>query len=257
MLLETSFLRNLPGALDPEQRITLNAFVFACDVITYDFTTIRRITTEYGSKIGSISLLDRVALFSHAWSIVDQIHIIRQLFKRIFSEGFGEKTSAFYNAHESATKLRNYMDHLNVNIKNIAEAKKHRPPIYGIISYFFVGNDEVEILENEPIVKSGSIIAVSGGSTTQSKHKTGLVNPSNRDIYLPVSQFALFANDYTFNIEDAVKSLMSICSFLENNLQKNYQTQKREIEQKNNIVINDEDGKLPSQFVLILETRFD
>jgi hypothetical protein len=62
-------------------RLRFEALVFAADVLTFAFSSIRDITARYGADILSISLHDRIALFTHAWTMVDQIHILRELIK--------------------------------------------------------------------------------------------------------------------------------------------------------------------------------
>jgi hypothetical protein len=67
MLAADSILRHLPARFQPDIRLRLEALVFSADVLTFAFCSIKDITPRYGASIISVSLQDRVALFTHAW----------------------------------------------------------------------------------------------------------------------------------------------------------------------------------------------
>ncbi len=88
-----------------------------------------------------------IALFQHAWSIVDQLYALHRL---IGSLAFmGERVDAFKAATESVFVLRNRMDHLDQRIPNIVASKDKSRSLFGSLSYFVygaaVGEPEVDV----------------------------------------------------------------------------------------------------------------
>jgi hypothetical protein len=80
--------------------------------------SIREITARHSSGISSIPRQERTALFAHAWTMVDQIHVLRQLLHAMRKGQMGPNQKKFYDTSEPATKMRNKMDHLNATIPN-------------------------------------------------------------------------------------------------------------------------------------------
>ena len=78
-----------------------------------------------------------VAMFQHAWSMVDQIYTLRLLLGGLRLTG--EDIDAFLGATECAYVLRNRMDHLDQRIPNIAASKTNSRSLFGSLSYFMAG----------------------------------------------------------------------------------------------------------------------
>ncbi|MGC2224784.1 MAG: hypothetical protein WA624_21685 [Methylocella sp.] len=163
MLAADSILRHLPARIQPDIRLRLEALVIAADVLTFAFCSIKDITARYGRSILSVSLQDRIALFTHAWTIVDQIHVVRQLIKTMTDGQMGPIQRNFYDTYESATLMRNKMDHLAEAAQNLAGRKGMRPPIFGAISYFLVEPHQMTQTSTEPTITSGTIIPAYAG----------------------------------------------------------------------------------------------
>src|SRR5262245_16110323 len=120
MLPSSSILRRLPASVPLKDRLNLETCVFASDLLALAFHNMKRILLHYRSNIHSISDADRSLLFLHIWTIVDQLHVLRQL---IDKRRMGPTTKKFYDDFESATLLRHRMDHLHSQIGNIARQK--------------------------------------------------------------------------------------------------------------------------------------
>jgi hypothetical protein len=88
-----------------------------------------------------------IAMFQHAWSMVDQAYSVRLLLRSL--QFAGKDVDAFMAATEAAYVLRNRMDHLNAGIPNIAKSKSQNRSLFGSISYFVlgaaVGSPEVDV----------------------------------------------------------------------------------------------------------------
>jgi hypothetical protein len=211
MLAHDSILRHLPARVQLETRLRFEALVFAADVLTFAFCSIRDITARYGAGISSISLHDRIALFTHAWTMVDQIHILRQLIKTTTTSGqMGPNQKSFYDTYVTAWSMRNKMDHLTGMFQNLASRKGIHPPFFGAISYFLVEADQMVQTPAGAIVHAGTVITVSAGSVQGDKTLIPMPNPAARPIHPPTSQFMLAAFDLELNLEEAVKALQAI-----------------------------------------------
>jgi hypothetical protein len=177
----------------------------------YSLPIIRDITARYGADILSISLHDRIALFTHAWTMVDQIHILRELIKTTTTGGqMGPNQKSFYDTYATASLMRNKMDHLTGMFQNLASRKGIHPPFFGAISYFLVEADRMVETPAGAIVDAGTIITVAAGSVHGDKTLIPMPNPTARPIHPPTSQFMLAAFDWELNLEEAVKALQAI-----------------------------------------------
>ncbi len=71
------FLKRIPLVLDAKQRFGLEGLSFAFDAVELSFLRIKSILETYDPKsISNMKHLDRVAVFSDAWSIIDRVHLI-------------------------------------------------------------------------------------------------------------------------------------------------------------------------------------
>ena len=174
MLPENSILRHLPARLGATERLRLEAVVFAADVLSFASSSIREITARQGSKIHSIPRHERTALFAHVWTMIDQIHVLRQL---INAQGqMGPNQKHFYDLSESATKMRNKMDHLNATIPNRARQKGIQAPLFGTLSYFLVEPHQIKRTDaTGTIVEAGIIVSITSGSVQVGNKAIGRV----------------------------------------------------------------------------------
>jgi len=182
--------------------------VFAADVLTLAFSSIRELTTRCGRA--GVSAQARTALFAHVWSAVDQLHVIRSLLRTGEVEKMGPNTRAFYERSESASLMRNRMDHVAGNIPNLGAQKGIRVPLFGVLSYFLVEEHQMTRTDVAGSVNAGTIISVTSGSVPQGKALVALPNPPSRPIYPPVCQFLFSAFEWTLDLEDLVKALQEL-----------------------------------------------
>jgi hypothetical protein len=259
MLAHDSILRHLPARVQLETRLKFEALVFAADVLTFAFCSIRDITARYGAAISSILLHDRIALFTHAWTMVDQIHILRQLIKATTTSGqMGPNQKSFYDTYETARSMRNKMDHLTGMFQNLASRKGIHPPLFGAISYFLVEADEMVQTPAGPIVNAGTIITVSAGSVQGDKTLIPMPNPAARPIHPPTSQFMLAAFDLELNLEEAVKVIQAILNKASEQIGEDLKRQCEAESARSGMAANDFMAEPPfGEFVLEARFKFD
>jgi hypothetical protein len=136
-----SFIRALPFAVDETQRFRIDALVGCADIAASAY--VQMIEMALRSKVAHSEGLDvaarhvDIAMFQHAWSIVDQIYSLRLLLKSL--DFTGEDVDAFMASTARAHVLRNRMDHLDSRIPNIAASKSQSRSLFGSLSYFVLG----------------------------------------------------------------------------------------------------------------------
>ena len=164
-----AFIRALPFAVDEAQRFRVDAIVMCADIVASAYA--QMIEVAFRSKWEEKQIEERsghldIAMFQHAWSIVDQIYSLRQLLGSLaFS---GDDVDAFLSATASAYVLRNRTDHLDQRIPNIAASKGNLRSLFGSLSYFVlgaaVGAPEVEVFavaqHADPVRPSEQIASV-------------------------------------------------------------------------------------------------
>jgi hypothetical protein len=80
MLSSGSILRRLPATVPLKERLNLETMVFASDLLALAFHTIKRLLLNYvTNNIEKISEVDRSLPFLNVWTIVDPLHVLRQL----------------------------------------------------------------------------------------------------------------------------------------------------------------------------------
>jgi hypothetical protein len=219
MIAENSILRRLPTALNREQRFQLEALVYSADAVMFAMETIWRITIAAGAAADRISASDRMAVLMSAWSVVDHVHVARELLKRMITGDYGAELSAFAATAATATKMRNVMDHLHTNIPNLARAKGGGPPIFGSLAYLYAGPDDFELVEGVPrLLEVKSILMATGALVAGVS--APILNPGGRCITFPVSNFELTSPGGTLSLSDAAAQMADAMALVEENCAK-------------------------------------
>jgi hypothetical protein len=202
-LAKDAFLRRLPSVVDPAQVVHLEALVFSLDAIAASMAAIRAITMACREKIGEAGRQVHVALFTHAWTIVDCVHVVRQVLGAL--DYRSDLADAFREKHGSATALRNKMDHLTQNARNVGYAKG-RPPVFGALGYFCIPAEHIRFDDGRQTVSGGVILMISMGRLAEGT-SAPLVNPGGRKIRGVASLFRLDAFDQGLELEEAAEDL--------------------------------------------------
>lgn len=133
MLAEDTFLRQLPSGVEPEQAVLIETLVYCADAIETSYDAIRLTALTHGDQVAkTLTRTLRVRMFTDAWTIVDNVHVARQVL-----EALAYPTAAaaeFQTKYEIATRLRNKMDHV-VSMAQNHSNRKDQPPLLGMISY--------------------------------------------------------------------------------------------------------------------------
>jgi hypothetical protein len=217
MIADDAFLRRLPTVFDGAQSVQIEALVFSADAIDANFATIKRITAACGKDICSAPRHVHVDLFTRTWAIVDCLHVVREILEALDYQT--PLAIAFLEKYEAASKLRNLMDHLKNNARNVANAK-HRPPIFGVLGYIYVSNENIVMKDGQLTVTGGATVMLSAGRFLGGRQMTA-VNPADLpELRGPVCGFRLEAFDKFLQLEQADHDLRALMAEVNDRLEK-------------------------------------
>jgi hypothetical protein len=206
MLPDDAFLRKLPSTVERAEAVQLEALVFSADAVEVSMNAMRRVTIAHREKITEAPRHASTELFISAWTIVDCIHVVRQVLRAMDYQT--PLAVAFQSKYESATKLRNKMDHLTGNADNLAKAKS-RAPIFGAIGYVCIPENGMSFEDGQLQVTNGGIVSIIAGSFDNGK-TARLVNPLGRELAVPVGGFELDAFNEKIELEQAENDLREL-----------------------------------------------
>jgi hypothetical protein len=213
MLPDTSLLRKLPLTLNATQRLRLEALVFSTDLLVLALNNLRHLATLRGAQINEITDVERKAMFVQAWAIVDHTHVVRQLLVDLANGKMGPKSTKFCSDAETATLLRNKMDHLHTNVGNLAKQKGMRAPLFGALTYLVVEPHQVKQRDGQNIISGATAVTVMAGTVPDGKLMFPMATTPRG---IPASAFKLFAFDREFDLEAAVLDLQEIMISMDN-----------------------------------------
>ena len=242
---DESYLRRLPVAFPIEERMRYDAIVTAADIIAQSFSMLQHLTSEAKAETENFNYGLRAILLSLCWTIVDQLHAIRQLLR---AKKAGPLITAFMEAAATATLLRNKMDHLSVNLKNASSSKGLKNPLFGSLSYFYAP-------DAASAADGGEIITIMSGAL-HGGDKLPLINPVGHSYTVPTSLFTLsaFGADLEFgHVIGTLRDLMwKIESSIETDIRKQVEAQARTPEE-----IDQAMASLGGGLIIIASISFD
>jgi len=217
MLASDDFLRRLPRCIQPVERLRFETLLFAHDLMEIALDRLYAVGCGYdeNSRIDA----ERFSLFSDAWTIIDQVHVVRQVLKALTKpETRATDTQAYIDDFATAQSLRNRMDHLNQNLPNRAKAAGSTNAMFGMLSFFRPCSDRwADGLAAGEI--RGDLFLISAGSAAG--NIVGAMPLHEMDIHLPICSFKLDAFDMTFLLERAVLQLRPLLRRLSGDLLSN------------------------------------
>jgi hypothetical protein len=214
-----AFICALPFVVDEIQRFRVDALVLCAEILASAYVqmielALRSIWQESQNEAIRSGPID-VAMFQHAWSIVNQIYSLRTI---LHSLAFtGEDVDAFMSATERAYVLRNRMDHLDQRIPNIVASKNNSRSLFGSLSYFVAGaavgspgGDVFAVTEHaEPIRPSDEIVSFRWPS----------------ELRIPIGNFVLSAAGEMLDLDAVILTLGPVMIRTNEGFEKSIRTQ--------------------------------
>jgi hypothetical protein len=214
-----AFIRALPFVVDETQRFRVDAMVLSADIIASAYVQLIEVALrskweETQNEELRSGHLD-IAMFQHAWSMVDQIYSLRLLLRSLSLSG--DEVDAFMSVTASAYILRNRADHLDQRIPNIATSKGSSRSLFGSLSYFVLG-----AAVGEPEV---DVFAVA--------QQADPIRPGERiaefripgEMRMPIGNFVLTAAGEELELDAAILKLGPVMTRTNERLEKSIRTQ--------------------------------
>ncbi|RBO78468.1 hypothetical protein [Nocardia puris] len=167
--------------------------------------------------------------------MVDALHNMRQILQAL--EFTAPQAVQFLAEHESATLLRNAMDHLKDQAKNLAMKKKAEPPLIGALSYNYIPSDAI-IMGDDGIVSDithGIAITTSIGRLRK-KITMELSNPAGQPvIHNNVAGLQLEAFDFSIELMRAYRDFVDLVAAMDKALSQNISDQARRLSAEHDV----------------------
>ena len=216
MLPNDAFLRRLPSTLNAKQVVMLEALVFCHDSVETAFETIEKLVLHYREKVVEADRRITVELFNRAWRIVDSLHTVRQVL-----DDLDYKTPTadrFYSKYDSASQMRNKMDHLKDNAQNFGKAKR-RPPIFGTLSYICIPERNMIEVDGRRTATGGGIVVLTSGRVNPLGSRFRFAMPDLQQLQNAVKFFRFEAFDYILTLDEAVRDLRELVIEMNRNIE--------------------------------------
>lgn len=176
MLPNDAFLRRFPSGIAAEHGVLIETLVYCADAVESSYDSIRLTALTHGAQVAkTINRSALVRMFIDAWTIVDCVHIARQVLQALKYP----RAAEFRTKYEVASTLRNKMDHVVGQARNHAN-RRDQPPLLGMISYCY---EKLEQVDNKFKLAGGTIFALSVGHI-RSRSTMDVINPM--DLPIPV-----------------------------------------------------------------------
>jgi hypothetical protein len=219
MLPDDAFLRRLPTIVESAEAVQLEALIFSADAVEVSLDIIRHVTASHRQKICEAPRQVHVGLFTHAWTIVDCIHVTRQVLSAL--DYRTPQAIAFQDKYECATLLRNSMDHVTENAKNVANAKR-RPPMFGALGYICIPDANIVTEKDGTVSANGGGIVMLATGRFPGGERIKLVNPASQMLTGFVGGFRLEAFSDALNLEEAERDLSALIIELNDVIEKKF-----------------------------------
>ena len=208
MLASDTFFRQVPKALEVRQRLILEGAGWAINSIYWAFDQLKAAAREV--KFDAAGHDSEHGIFVSCWSIIDQCHMLRKLLSELPILP-GGPTEYFIKNYERVTLIRNAMDHLHNQLNNLAESKKQRPPIFGVLSFcMFTDDDMAEQPDGSKKALGCQVVALTAGSLTHQNHTWHIANPTGKRIEVPLGCFEFEAFDHIVSFSELIEDVNAL-----------------------------------------------
>ncbi|MGW1742824.1 hypothetical protein ACWCPQ_28915 [Nocardia sp. NPDC001965] len=214
-LSEESVFRRVPKFLAPHQALLFEAFAYSSDSLDIAYSSIFKLANFVENDSDKLDRVVSVQFITNAWSMVDALHNVRHILQAL--DVRSPESLVFLALCEPASHLRNCMDHLKDQAKNLAMKKKVEPPLLGAVSYNYVPSDALEFSSEGRIVEisKGTAITISIGRLPK-KVKTGLLNPADQQpVHGNMAGLRLEAFAYSIELMEAYRAFKVFAGKLE------------------------------------------
>ena len=205
-----SILRRMPALVGPSIRLRADLQLHCHDVMVNALNRLRMMCMLVNSS--KLAPGDLATMFADAWSIVDQVDLVRQVLKTIPGPN-APVTTAFLEEAEAARKMRNSMDHISQRIPNIAAKKGACGPMFGNLSFVKCKPEVLKIAEIGEKIQC-EFINIARGTVPGLKIETSGTF-STYDVNEPISNIRLQTEGHSIRLDWMCVQLTDILYGLE------------------------------------------
>ncbi|MFI6779301.1 hypothetical protein [Nocardia sp. NPDC050412] len=245
---EESIFRLVPICVEPRQALLFEALAYSADSIDVAYSLLIRLTSQAEANDIDLNRVVRVQLFNNAWSMVDALHNMRQILSAL--NFGGPLASEFLSRYRSATDLRNAMDHLKDQARNLAMKKKAEPPLIGALSYNYCTDEAIVKDDNGMILEitKGTSIVISIGRLRK-KAQMEFLNPASMGvIHGNIAGLQLEAFGYSINLMEAHRDFAQLVSRMNEVLARDISDKARALADENGVPYEDLMGHFGAGF---------
>jgi len=208
---DNSPLRRIPLQLNHRQAYFLDGIRYSIEMAGLALFRLRKTLCDLTRNCGkSFSThLEFVSAVLDAWSIVDSVDRLRGLLKCDPGIKHWEGLSIFDKDTSGIRDLRNSIQHINANIDKMISKKL---PVMGVLSWITV---------LDPTSKSGFSCSLVAGALFKAI-VSPVVNPSGKNIALPVDFITLTAGSCSVCLSDVMRSVEWLMINMEEHLRKQF-----------------------------------
>lgn len=212
MIIEgASPLRRLPAALDRRQALFLDSIRYSIEMADIAHVRLRKtlfeISTSDAADTEQRHLLT-VSSILDAWSIVDSVHRLRALVRRM--PGLKKSTAgarSFMRQVEEVEVLRNAVQHLDTELDRRVEANL---PAWGVLTWIAVVGEQ-----------RAAACALISGSIAPAQ-QVELPNPAGRTVEVPVDSITLSASGRSVCLSKVMRAVQTMVRQLEPSLSEQF-----------------------------------
>lgn len=251
---DNAFLRHQPRSINPEQRYAFDAVVYALDAVVLTYQRM----VEDGAALASRTETGagdshRVNLIASCWSIVDAIHATRQiLLSQSDKDAVGPLAARFFELAEPASAMRNQMDHLHQNLRNLSQQRGTRSPLFGSVSFF---QADQPVMPSRQIT-SGRAVVASAGPHLGDQIELDATNPIGREMQGLVGMFDFQAFGKKLKIDDVLRALSALLHAQNGRLEREFNEQVPRLAEQNGVSQEQLRAVGPSGLVIWAEMGF-
>lgn len=201
-----SSLGSLPDNIDSKQRVILDGIFYAFRMIDLAMNRLAAVLDDITNKNDDKNHMYFcfTAAYSDAWSIINSIHIIRELVPKFDLERKSDEIKDFLIRTEDASLLRNRINHLKGRSERLANKNQ---TTWGEIRWAMV--DESRSITTH-LISAGAVI----------EGTKNLENPLDKEVSTGVNLISLDAHGKTIYFNDYIDKTRVIAKKLEQMISK-------------------------------------
>jgi hypothetical protein len=192
----TDILRRLPAIMETKHRLRIDVHVHCHDIMVHALGHLRALCMAVDPD--DVSPPMAAMIFADAWSIVDQVDLVRQAMAAMPGPE-AQKSASFLEQAAQARLMRNAMDHLSQRIPTIANRSGASEALFGSLS--FVRCDEEQLALTKPGQDVACELVVLARGAASGFEVAALPALAPQDIHRSISNLRLSAAGASLSLD--------------------------------------------------------